>query len=109
MQTTVEERCRVKRAAPAGPVRVAVIGCGAISRGYHLPVLAGHEGVRLAALVDRDVSRARELARAYGVETVMADAADLSTGSIEAAVVASPPFHQAPLCIQLPRRGNHEP
>ena len=48
-------------------VRIAVIGCGAISRQLHLPILAGHEGVELVALVDRDVKRAAELARGYGV------------------------------------------
>ena len=26
------------------PARVAVIGCGAMTRDFHLPVLAGHEG-----------------------------------------------------------------
>lgn len=56
------------------PIRVAMVGCGAIARSYHLPVLAGHEGVRVTALVDRDVKRAGEMARAYGVDAVFDDA-----------------------------------
>jgi len=36
----------------AGALRVAVVGCGGISRQLHLPVLSGHEGVKLVALVD---------------------------------------------------------
>jgi predicted dehydrogenase/nucleoside-diphosphate-sugar epimerase len=90
-----------------GPVRVAVVGCGAISCSYHIPVLAGHEGVRLAALVDRDVVRARELARGYGVKTVVPDVSELEHGSIDAAVIATPPAHHAPCCIDLARRGIH--
>jgi nucleoside-diphosphate-sugar epimerase/predicted dehydrogenase len=69
--------------------------------------LAGHEGVRVAALVDRDMSRARELAKSYGVTTVVADAGELPAGSIDAAVVATPPFHHASCCVELSRRGAH--
>jgi predicted dehydrogenase/nucleoside-diphosphate-sugar epimerase len=97
----------LKAPLPVSPLRVAVVGCGAISRRFHLPVLAGHKGVIVAALVDRDIPRTRELARAYGVETVAADAGDLPAGSIDAAIVATPPFHHAPCCIDLARRGIH--
>jgi predicted dehydrogenase/nucleoside-diphosphate-sugar epimerase len=89
------------------PVRVAVVGCGAITRRFHLPVLAGYEGARVTALVDRDVTRAQKLARAYGVETVLADAGRLHTDLADAVVVATPPFHHAPCCIDLAGRGFH--
>lgn len=95
------------RARAGGPVRVAVIGCGAVAREFHLPVLAGHEGVRLAALVDRDLARAGELARAYGVGRVVTDAAELADGEIDAALVATPPAHHAPCSIALAGRGIH--
>ena len=36
------------------PARVAVIGCGAMTRDFHLPVLAGRERLKVAALVDRE-------------------------------------------------------
>ena len=91
----------------SGPVRVAVIGCGAITRSYHLPVLAGHDGVRVTALVDRDAVRARELAAVYGVDQVLADATELTTDLIDAAVVATPPFHHAPCCLDLAGKGIH--
>jgi predicted dehydrogenase/nucleoside-diphosphate-sugar epimerase len=90
-----------------GPLRLALIGCGAISQQMHLPVLAGHEGIELAALVDRDVKRAGELAKGYGVKTVLADAAELDGERIDAAIVATPPFHHAPCSIELMRRGIH--
>src|SRR5947209_3162210 len=102
-------------AAPASPtaptarkvVRVAVIGCGAISRQFHLPILAGHEHVTLATLVDRDLKRAEELARGYGVARVVADAAELTAQDVDAAVIATPPFHHAPCAKQLMQRGIH--
>jgi predicted dehydrogenase/nucleoside-diphosphate-sugar epimerase len=95
------------RAASHRPLRVAVVGCGAISQQFHLPILAGHEGVQLAALVDRDTARVRELAHGYNVATVLPDAAKLDPEEIDAAVVATPPSHHAPCAIELMRRGIH--
>ncbi len=90
-----------------GPLRVAVVGCGAISRRFHLPVLAGHEGIRLVALVDHDRSRAEALAKAYGVPSVLDDASELSSTTVDAALIATPPAHHAPCGIALAGRGLH--
>jgi predicted dehydrogenase/nucleoside-diphosphate-sugar epimerase len=86
---------------------VAVIGCGAVAQAYHIPVLAGHPQVCLAALVDRNVEAVGQLAKAYGVPRSAADAAALDAGSVDAAVVATPPHHHAPAAIDLLRRGIH--
>jgi len=89
------------------PLRLALVGCGAISQQMHLPVLAGHEGIDLAALVDRDAGRARRMALAYGVPTVLSDASQLDSDQIDAAILATPPFHHAPASIDLLQRGIH--
>jgi predicted dehydrogenase/nucleoside-diphosphate-sugar epimerase len=86
---------------------VALIGCGAIAESMHLPVLAGHEGIRLEALVDRSRDRAQKLATGYGVTHVFADAAELPAGAVDAAIIATPPFHHAPCALQLMERGIH--
>ncbi len=88
-------------------LRVALVGCGAIAQQMHLPVLAGHERLKLAALVDANLERARTLAAEYGVGTAVADAAALDGEQIDAAVVATPPFHHAPCAIELMGRGMH--
>lgn len=93
--------------ATGEPLRVAVIGCGAVAEQFHLPVLAGHEHVQLVALVDRDLQRARTLATGYKVSTVAADIAELPLGSFDAVVVATPPFHHASCSIELLERGVH--
>src|SRR5262249_40563923 len=95
------------RRDPAAPVRVAVVGCGAITRGFHLPVLAGHDGVKVTALVDRDVARAGERAKTYGIGKVLADSAQLPAELADAALVATPPFHHAPCCLDLAGKGIH--
>lgn len=93
--------------ANATPFRVAVVGCGAISEQMHLPALAGWPGMKLAALVDRDVSRARRFAQGYGVETVLVDAAGLTRDLVDGAIIATPPSHHAPCAIELIRKGIH--
>jgi predicted dehydrogenase/nucleoside-diphosphate-sugar epimerase len=89
------------------PVRIAIVGCGAIAEQMHLPVLAGHERFELTALVDRDVDRARRFAQAYGVPHVFGDSEHLNSDLIDAAVLATPPSHHAPGSIELMRRGIH--
>lgn len=91
----------------SGPLRIAIIGCGAVAERYHLPVLAGHEGVRLVALVDRDVQRVKPLADAYKIDKVLADTAGLTTDLIDAAVIATPPGHHAACTNMLLERGIH--
>jgi predicted dehydrogenase/nucleoside-diphosphate-sugar epimerase len=88
-------------------VRVALVGCGAVAQSLHLPVLAGHHDARLAALVDRDAGRAKELARGYGVDTVLDDTRALDKSMVDAVVLATPPFHHAPGTIELAQRGLH--
>lgn len=88
-------------------LRMALIGCGAISQQMHLPVVAGHEEIDLAVLVDRDIARAKELAAGYDVPTVLADASELRPEEVDFAIVATPPFHHAPGSIELMRRGIH--
>jgi len=90
------------------PLRVAVIGCGAIAQRYHGPVLAGHPDVTVAAVVDPNVEARRAFASAYGVAAEHADVASLlgaGRGSIDAALVASPPFAHAEQTIALLEAG----
>lgn len=104
VETAIEP---VRSKPPSGPLRVALIGCGAISQQLHLPILAGHEEIKLAALVDRDIDRAWQFAKGYGVAAVLGDANELHPDEIDAAIVATPPFHHAPCTLSLLRRGIH--
>ena len=90
-----------------GRVRVALIGCGKAAADLHLPILAGHEGIDLVALVDRDAKRCAEIGQGYRVPRVIEDAADLWSEEVDAAIIATPPFHHAPCAIQLMERGIH--
>jgi len=88
-------------------LRVALVGCGAVSRQNLLPVLSGHEGISLRMLVDREEARARQLAQAYGVPQVVTDIERLGRDEIDAVVLATPPAHHATASIALASKGLH--
>ena len=93
---------------PAGrPLRVAIIGCGAVTRSCHLPVLAGHPGIRVAALVDTDAARAAQLGSLFGVTDIRTSLDGLDTTVADAAIVATPPALHAAGAIQLMSQGLH--
>jgi len=87
--------------------RVAVVGCGAVTRNSLLPVLAGHDRIQVVALVDRDLGRARELAKAYNLTRVHDDVAAIGVDDVDGIVLATPPAHHAPATLHLVRRGFH--
>lgn len=92
---------------PSGRMRVAIVGCGAVAEKYHMPIIAGHEKAELSALVDRNVSRARDLAQAYGVPLVAQDLSTLNASNTDAVILCTPPFHHAPAALELLAKGLH--
>ncbi len=69
---------------------MAVVGCGAIASACHVPALAQHPGVReRLVLVDQDLDRARQLARAFDVASVATDYRDV-LGGVDGVVIALP-------------------
>ena len=73
------------------PVGVALLGCGRIARGRHLPILAGSECFRVVAVVDPDAgSREAAAGIAPGCRTGSEASAIWDDDQIEAVVIASP-------------------
>jgi len=109
MPTAARDLADQRARQPLGreSLRVAVVGCGAVARANLLPVLAGHDRITVAALVDRDEGRARSLADAYTVADVFTDLDALTTAQCDAVVLATPPAHHAPATLALVGRGLH--
>lgn len=73
------------------PVRLAVVGCGAIAQLAHIPVLAKMRGVRLVALCDNDGAKARALADRFEVPDVFTDLEELlDSDELDGVVIATP-------------------
>ncbi len=84
------------------PVRLAVVGAGAIAQLTHLPVLSKMRGATLAALIDNDQAKARALADRFGVPDVFSDLEDaLEYDKFDAAVVATPNHLHEPHILEL--------
>ena len=73
------------------PVRIGVVGAGAIAQLTHLPVLATMRGATLIALCDSDRPKARALADRFDIPDAYTDIEDLlEAGGLQAIVVATP-------------------
>src|ERR1700730_15741819 len=86
--------------------RLAVIGCGAVARISHLPAIRDSEFGTAEALVDLNLSRAKELAQKYDVRISAEDYRDI-VDKVDGAIVALPNHLHAPVATDLLRRGIH--
>lgn len=89
----------------ASPLRLGIVGSGAITREAHLPVMTADPRVVVTALCDRDRSNATLAARESGLEALITTDLSELAGKVDAAVVAVPPRFHAPITIQLMEMG----
>ncbi|MEM7145847.1 MAG: Gfo/Idh/MocA family oxidoreductase [Verrucomicrobiota bacterium] len=90
----------------ADPIRIAIIGCGAVSELLHLPALADRAEVDTTLLVDKNETRARELAEKYKVPN-HAPAWNKHSEEFDAAIIALPHFLHASVTEELLDAGKH--
>jgi predicted dehydrogenase len=73
------------------PVRIGVVGAGAIAQLTHLPVLSKMRAAKLVAICDNDRPKARSLADRFDIPDVYTDIEDLlEANELQASVVATP-------------------
>src|SRR3712207_4259949 len=73
------------------PVRIGVVGVGAIAQVAHLPGLSKMRGTQLVALCDNDGPKARALADRFEVPDVFTDIEDLlELEDLDAVVICTP-------------------
>lgn len=84
-------------------VGVAIVGAGAISE-THATAIRNSSSVRLAAVCDVDLTRAKALAQASGAASAYSDLEDvLRDKSVEGVVIATPNNHHASQVIACAR------
>lgn len=87
-------------------LKVAIVGCGAVSRQCHLPAVLNSTQCRLAALVDVNDEAALRTSEDFALSrSLVKDLDDLH--EIDAAIVATPPQFHSDVCLKLLSRGIH--
>jgi len=89
-----------------GPVRVALVGCGRISRN-HLEAIGRVEGIELVAVADADVSRAQAVAAEHGVPAFGSLEEMLATVPSDLVSICSPSGLHPQHGILAARAGRH--
>src|SRR5207244_4635647 len=79
--------------AVSDPVRVVVVGAGAIAQVAHLPALRRLPGVEVAAICDSDAAKAQALAARFQVPDAYDDIEDVLRYARAAAAVICTPNH----------------
>ena len=87
-------------------LRMAVVGCGAVSEIYHLPALGSCARAHLAVVVDADAGRAGAIAARHRDAVAVTDYRELP-GKVDAAVVATPNASHADISCHLLEHGVH--
>ncbi len=88
--------------ATDSPLRLAIVGCGAISRMHLNAVEANGERVRVTAAVDLDASRAAAVAAETGATAYGSLDDALAAGGFDAVAILLPPaHHEAAACAAL--------
>ena len=93
--------------ASASKLRLAILGCGAIVRGQHLPAAVLHPDVELAALVDAETSRAEKLRAAYGLNCKTTNDYRQLLTEVDAVVNALPNHLHFPVNLAAMQAGVH--
>jgi predicted dehydrogenase len=86
------------------PLRLAIIGCGAVTELGHLPAAVKCSGVTVTLLVDKNIKEARKLADQYNIAAVSDDFAAVIANA-DAAIVAVPHHLHSLFACELLRQG----
>jgi predicted dehydrogenase len=71
------------------PIRIGLVGTGAIAQIAHLPALTKLKGAQLVALCDSDGVKARQIAERFGIPDVFTDIEDL-IAKLDAVIIMTP-------------------
>jgi len=91
-------------------LKVAIVGCGGIANGKHLPALSSIKEVELVAFCDIVESRAEEAAKKFGVENaiVTTDYIEIAKNKdIDVVHVCTPNREHADITICMLNNGKH--
>ena len=85
-----------------------ILGAGDIARRHMAPAMQNTAGHRIAAIMRRDPTEARQFAADFGVDRVYTEARDLvNDPTVNAVYIATPPSSHAELTALAAQAGKH--
>ncbi len=94
--------------AMPNPLRVALIGLGAVAVQRHLPVLTQHPNFQIVVAADIDAARAARVAAQFSLPRVLADArAAIESENVDVVAITTPPLTHAELAHAALDAGKH--
>jgi predicted dehydrogenase len=92
----------------SSPVRIGIVGAGAIVSQRHLPGLVRIPGVEIHAVCNRTPGSARQVAQAYGIPKIYEDWHHLVTDpDLDAVLIGTPPLLHADISVAALHAGKH--
>ncbi|MEX2121200.1 MAG: Gfo/Idh/MocA family oxidoreductase [Pirellulales bacterium] len=90
------------------PLRIAIVGAGAVSDYHHVPAIALDPRARLVAVCDADPALLERRRSEWGVQKTSTDAEALCADrDIDALIIATPNFTHRPIAVAAARAGKH--
>jgi predicted dehydrogenase len=89
------------------PIRLAVVGTGAISQVVHVPILAERNDVDLVALADTDAAKADTIARRFDIAEVIELKDALTRDDLDGVVLCTPNQTHEEMAIEALEAGKH--
>jgi predicted dehydrogenase len=89
------------------PVRLGVLGTGAVSQIVHMPILTDRPDVEVVAVSDTDQPKARAIAGRFGVDRVVTDEELLQGDFVEGVVISTPNHLHEDQAMAALKAGKH--
>src|SRR5438477_3822428 len=92
----------------SNPVRIAIIGAGAVSDYHHVPAIRLDPRARLTAVCDASRELIEKRRRDWSCENVTTDfEAVCADPNVDAVIIATPNFTHKPMALAAARHGKH--
>jgi UDP-N-acetyl-2-amino-2-deoxyglucuronate dehydrogenase len=96
----------VRREGPPGSLDIGIVGCGKIARN-HLSALRGVPGVRVPAVADIEIDRARAFAAEHDVPHAYSDIDEMLDKGLDAVTICTPHAAHEAGVLAAARHGTH--
>ena len=93
--------------SPKGPVRVAIVGAGAVSDYHHVPALRLDPRAELVAACDENSELLERRRQEWGVPVTTDYQSLCADPGVDAVIIATPNFTHKPIAVAAARAGKH--